>query len=1012
MPKVLEAIQDAGFDAEVVKKEQPGHKFNSSDRKSSASNLATSTAWQATLSIKGMTCASCVNGVNSAIQPFTKPDTPIRVTDHQVNLLDSSASLSLESGSQTTLDAVRSHIDQIREAIEDSGFDAEVVQVDKVPDKPQANQTTQRRTARVRIEGMFCGHCVAKVRGFFSETQASHPDSFQVQDDELDAFSLNRPYVSFNYVSDASSSITLRSILAKLGALDPSFQASYAPPPSLASRSAVLAKKELDSLINRLIIAFIFAIPTLLFSMIAPLLLPMDHSINRRLNMLVWGGATFGEVLMWAISTPVQFGVGSIFFQRAYKSVASVWRKGRSWNERLFRFGNMDVLVALGTSIAYFTSLAFLVVDVVRGPRSLPGRARAQLSSYQEQEAEMGMTYFEVSVFLIFFILLGRVMESVSKKKTGDAVAELGKMKPTSAQLILDPSRPTQSRTDTVAVDLLEIGDLVLIPSGSSPPLDGTFVGSKAQFDESSLSGEARPVSKKHGDEVFSGTANVSSHPVIARVSTLPGHSMIDDILDVVREASGRKASIEQLADAITGIFVPCIVYLSLFVLALWSLILSRGWVSDQWIRDHVPHYRESGARFLFALQFAISCLLISCPCAIGLAAPTAQLSGIGLASQQGILVNGGGEAFRTASAAARGKKKLTVVFDKTGTITRGEAGTIVDHVFLSGGKVDEQVLLKCVALAEQGSTHPIGVSLRSFCQARLEDSKAHEDPSLESVEEEAGKGMRAHFRLTDGSEVELLVGNRKLMDSAGVTWTADLESTVSQWQGEAKSVVFIATAAGGLSAALAVSDTIRPEAGWVIRYLRERYDADVWMVSGDNERTARAVAAAVGIADTNVVAGVLPTEKRDWVEALQSGRSLEPASPRSVVCFVGDGINDSPAIAASDLGIALGSGSSIAHSSADFILLQRTAPLVSIASVLSLARATDLKILSNFAWAFVFNVSLVPIAAGILMPLGIKLGPELSGMAMALSSTSVVLNSLSLRLWSPPKRITSYYST
>lgn len=299
----------------------------------------------------------------------------------------------------------------------------------------------------------------------------------------------------------------------------------------------------------------------------------------------------------------------------------------------------------------------------------------------------MGMTYFDTCVFLIFFILLGRCLESWSKRKTGDAVTQLSSMKPATGILLLDPAQPATSRTETVPAELLEVGDLVWIPSGASPPLDGYFVATasvqEASFDEASLSGEARPASKHDGDLLYTGTVNVAPHPVLARVAVSSGRSMIDEILEVVREAGGRKASIERLADQITSYFVPAIVAVSILVFAVWLVVLYSGAVSEDWIGRHVPQASEKGARALFALEFAVSCLVIACPCGIGLAAPTAQVVGIGLASRRGILVNGGGEAFQLAARAARGKQRFVIVFDKTGTITQGGEGKVVDQSVL-----------------------------------------------------------------------------------------------------------------------------------------------------------------------------------------------------------------------------------------------------------------------------------------------------------------------------------------
>lgn len=1067
--KVLKSIKDAGFEAQLIK-------TSPVPRPAPLEQGHLAPHWIGKISIQGMTCASCVQSISSALKAYsdeTNPNSHVKILNISINLMAKSADVKLSTDltSSVAKSDVQKRLEQVVSEIEDVGFDAELISVEHVQSKcfiPQDeirstsdDGSSQHRSVRITMEGMFCHHCVKKVHKYFQDKQQSHPSDIDINQEDLEAFNLSKPFISFSYASGKSSKIRLRDIITDLNKLDPAFEASYSPPASLASRSAVLARKELRDLLIRLSITALFVVPSLVISMIAPLL-SSNHPLRRSLSQYVVGSATRAEVAMWLISTPVQFGVGSIFFKKAWRSLSSVWKRGRSYTDRFLRFGNMDVLVALGTLIAYTSSLVFLILDAFRPPsHSSNSRTLSYSNESQVDDSipdEMGMTYFEVSVFLVFFILLGRALELVSKKKTGDAVADLGKMKPSSAYLILDPSILAQSKTQVVDVDMLEIGDYVLVPCGASPPLDGTFAGTptgsedaQALLDESSLSGEARPVSKAIGDSLFAGTINVSPTAIYAQVGVLPGSCMIDDILEVVQESAGKKASIAQLADKITGVFVPIIVYLSLLVFLLWTLLLYTGVLSESWQSRHVPHYAEPGAKLVWALQFGISCLLVACPCGIGLAAPTSQLAGIGLASKHGILVNGGGEAFRAASAAVRGSADLVMVFDKTGTITRGEAVKVTSfrfappfHESSEANRTeqgwDRETLLRCMDLVEQSSTHPYAGAVRGFIAAQLERSESTADaqsslPKLVAVAEVAGKGLRATFESNKDpkSSFLLLIGNKRLMDEMHGAYTCIDESikiAEKEWSAAANSVVYVGfrsscSKAGKISLALAMSDVIRPEACWVVTHLEQKFGAEVWMISGDNEATARGIAAQVGIAQTRVVAGVLPVQKKEWVEKLQISRARQcergsfgtwnrlrrwwpggTGQRQRIVCFVGDGINDSPALSSASLGIALGSGSSIAHSSSDFILLRRTCPLLSLPLLLTLSHATYHKIWTNFAWAFVFNLCLIPVAAGALVAVGVGLGPALSGLAMAFSSTSVVLNSLTLRWWRPNRAV------
>lgn len=614
------------------------------------------------------------------------------------------------------------------------------------------------------------------------------------------------------------------------------------------------------------------------------------------------------------------------------------------------------------------------------------------------------------------FILFGRVLESWSKRKTSSAVSALGSLRPSQGLLLQDPEALTSSPVDSLDVELLEIGDLVLIPSGSSPPLDSTFVSTsnnpKAAFLESAISGESKSVIKINGDQLYAGTVNQSKTAIIARVNALAGSNLIDNVIEIVQSSSSKKAEIEQLADKVTSHFVPLIVTLALIVLIIWIAILySPGIVSDQWKQDHIQNHQQSGSQILYALQFAVSVLVVACPCGIGLAAPTAQITAIGLASKHGILVQGGGQAFQTAVRLSKTKTQKAFVFDKTGTITHGNDG-IVQEAFLEDLPygLAKETLWKAVWLMEGNSGHPVAIGIRKWCESRSSNTSKLD---LEDVEEVAGRGLKARATL-DGSKCTILVGNLSLIneDNAMESPSSQMQDTISKWQRAGASVVFVAIQGedghSNIVAALAIADTIRKEAAKTIEYLKKRYQGNVWMVSGDTVNTARAIASQVGIDESNVIAGVLPTEKAEWVERIKNKSSedleINSSSSKQLVAFIGDGINDAPALSTANLSIALGSGSSLATSTASFILLNTETPLASIPTILSLSKATEMKIWQNLTWACAFNVIFIPIAAGAFVEKNFTFGPSWSGLAMALSSVSVVLNALTLRFWTPPK--------
>lgn len=562
------------------------------------------------------------------------------------------------------------------------------------------------------------------------------------------------------------------------------------------------------------------------------------------------------------------------------------------------------------------------------------------------------------------------------------------------------------------------------MPSGSSPPLDATFVFTAAHptctFLEAAISGESKPVVKDDGDQLYAGTVNQSPSAVVARVNALAGHSLIDSVIEIVQSSSTRKADIEQLADRVTSHFVPIIVFLALVVLLAWlAALYSPGGLSDEWKHRHVQNVDQAGSLFLYALQFSVSVLVVACPCGIGLAAPTAQIIAIGLASKHGILVQGGGQAFQAAVQLAKKTTKKAFVFDKTGTITHGTDGSVDDvHLQSLPDGWSEQSLWRAVWLVEGTSGHPLAVGIRRWCEGQAIDSAS--DIHIEGVEEVAGRGLCARVSTPPAT---LLVGSMAFMEeqTPDIVITEEVRSVAAKWQAEGASVVFVAlqtAKASTVVAVLSVTDMVRSEAKATIELLKQRYRGQVWMVSGDTLHTARAIASRVGIAEANVVAGVLPAEKAEWVERIKrfrmdggdlegQGSSQGSKGSRRMVAFVGDGINDAPALSTADLAIALGSGSSLATSTASFILLNAECPLASIPIILSLSKATHGKIWQNLGWACAFNIVSIPTAAGVFVQQGFIVGPSWSGLAMALSSVTVVLNALTLRLWSPPQAVT-----
>ncbi|CEL59860.1 Cu2+-exporting ATPase [Rhizoctonia solani AG-1 IB] len=901
--------------------------------------------------IIGMTCSSCSGPLSKAIRELDGVDF---------------VSISLVSNSMTVRycsDKVT--IDEITSAVEDCGF--EVSQTSTRELEADSSSDPSERTVQLEFQGMFCKECPNRI--------VAHLSTIGV--DVITHPTLASPIGSIRYVP--SSKLTIRSILE--GLPEP-ISAKIHHPPSLHSIAMQLQAREARKIARLFLIATIFAIPTFVVGIVGMIALPKSHPFRQHIEKPVWGGAGLGVLVLWALATPVQFGVGWIFYKKSYASLFGGRRRQWQW-KNLVHFGSMDLLVALSTTTAYLASVAMMAIDVRTAP-------------HHAMEVEM-RTYFDSSVFLIFFILAGRLLEGRAKVKTGDAISMLGAIRPETALLVSNIDTNSESEeagTRQVPVDMLELGDTILVQPGSIPPADGTIVSGKTTVDESSLTGESKPVEKGPGDALVCGTTNLTS-AVTIRVDKLGDATVLEKIVRAVADAQGRKAPIERLADRISGVFVPIVVWLSLVILAIWLGVSLGGALP----KGSLPMGREeTGDRVFFAFEFTIAVLVVACPCGIGLAAPTAQAVGAGMAAKAGILAQGGGEAFQRAS------QVTTVVFDKTGTLTLGEP-RVTDSKVLRKPKW----LLAAVREMEMGSTHPIALALIRHCESQVEES---ETPELMECEEKSGRGLVALVRL--GSEsYPVLVGNATLMK--GYDIQVD-DSCVGEWQRQGKTVVFAAVGRPNadssseklwgeyeLAMCFAVADALRPESASTVAELHKS-GKQVWMLSGDNVITARAVAHDLGIPEERVVAGVLPHEKAEFITNLQLQPVIRTSrlpwlrrEGRAVVAFCGDGLNDSAAIAAADVGIGLSHGSQITLSSSSFVLLSSS--LSTLPFLLRLSRKVYLRQKLNFAWALVYNVAMIPVAAGAFYALGhTRLPPVWSALAMALSSVSVVVSSLAMR--------------
>ena len=641
-------------------------------------------------------------------------------------------------------------------------------------------------------------------------------------------------------------------------------------------------------------------------------------------------GRSYYPFLLWALATPVQFWAGSTFYTSGLGALRH-------------RTSNMHTLIALGTTVAYGYSAAVVLLDAF-SPEVLADNGI---------EAKV---YFDTAAIIVALILLGRFLEAGARGRTSEAIRRLIGLRPTSARVVRDGNEID------IPVDQVVIGDTVLVRPGEKIPVDGLVTDGYSAVDESMLTGESMPVEKVPGEKVFGATIN-SNGALYFEATQVGGETVLAQIISLVEEAQGSKAPIQRLADQVASYFVPAVIIASLAAFAFWMLL-------------------GPAPVLTFSTLVLVSVLIIACPCALGLATPTAIIVGTGKGAEHGVLI-------KQAAALEIAHKVDTVVLDKTGTLTTGKP-VVTDLIASDGSRSSEQDLLFLAASAERGSEHPLGEAIVMEAQARglrLE--------SVTAFEAIPGRGISAQV---NGRAVKF--GNLALMEVSGVRVNG-LAEQASALAAQGKTPMFLATD-GQAVGLIAVADTVKPEAFEGLARLR-RMGLEVVMLTGDNVWTAHAIAGQLGV--ELVEAEVLPQDKAAVIKRLQAeGR---------VVAMVGDGINDAPALVQADVGLAMGSGTDVAMESADITLVR--SHVNGVATALDLSRQTIRTIKQNLFWAFFYNVMLIPVAAGVLYPVfqgvggvpgGLEfsfgeqgfLNPALAALAMAFSSVTVVTNSLRLR--------------
>ncbi len=719
----------------------------------------------------------------------------------------------------------------------------------------------------IQITGMHCASCVTVLTRALQKV-----DGVQTA---VVNYSTEKATVDFD-PAKANEPALIAAIKSK------GYQAIIADGKDQSKIAEISRKKEIQQLKSQALISTILSLPIVITAMFL-----MDLMIPGK------------DYLLWLLATPIQFYIGRSFYKGAWAAL-----KNKS--------GNMDLLIAIGTSAAYFYSAYVVLFNTV------------------------GYQYFEASAVIITLVILGKYLEAVAKGKTSEAISALMKTGAKTATIIKD------GKEIQIPIDDVKVNDVIVVKPGQKVPVDGIIVDGHSSVDESMITGESIPVEKKKGDAVIGSTLNKQGNFTF-KATKVGAETTLAKIIKLIEDAQTQKAPIQRFADRISAFFVPLVLYLALITFTIWFSFA-----------------HESVA---FALITTVSVLVIACPCALGLATPTAIMVGTGKGAKHGILIKGG-QALETAH------KVKYVIFDKTGTITKGQPS--VTDILLENG-FSENELLSIAGSIEKKSEHPLAEAI-----VRKAESLNYTPRAVTSFKALTGRGVEASL----GSK-RYYIGNPRLIEELKIS-LSKWKDHLSRLEEEGKTVMVVADGKSVLGL-IAVADEIKEDSPRAIRELK-RMKITPYMITGDNARTAKAIAQKVGI--EKFFAEVLPEDKAKYVQKLQQAGK---------VAMVGDGINDAPALARADIGIAMGSGTDVAMETGNVVLMRNN--LMDVPRAIKLSRFTMSKIKQNMFWALFYNVMGIPIAAGVLYPFtGWLLNPVIAGAAMALSSVSVVANSLLLK--------------
>ncbi|XP_077029837.1 copper-transporting ATPase 2 isoform X2 [Agelaius phoeniceus] len=944
----------------------------------------------AVIKIDGMTCNSCVQSIEGAVSQRQG------VKNVVVSLAGSTGTIHY--------DPTVTSGEELRAAIEDMGFDASVLtgivsvlvalmagkaEIKYKPELIQPleiaqliqnlgfeatimeNNAETEGQVELLITGMTCASCVHNIESKLMRTNGIFSASV--------ALATSKAHIQFD--PEIIGPRDIIKVIKEIG-----FHASVAKRDPNAHNLS--HKKEIQQWRKSFLYSLAFGIPVVVLMIYMQIPNGEDHG-SKVLEQNLIPGLSILNLLFFILCTFVQFLGGWYFYVQAYKSLRH-------------KTANMDVLIVLATTIAYVYSCVILIVAILEKAEKSP------------------VTFFDTPPMLFVFIALGRWLEHIAKGKTSEALAKLMSLQATEATVVTLGPGHSIVREEQVPVELVQRGDIIKVVPGGKFPVDGKVIDGSSMADESLITGEPMPVIKKPGSTVIAGSINAYGS-LLVNATHVGSDTTLAQIVKLVEEAQMSKAPIQQLADKFSGYFVPFIIIISTVTLIAWITI---GFVNFDIIKKYFPNQSKNISKaeiiLRFAFQTSITVLSIACPCSLGLATPTAVMVGTGVAAQNGILIKGG----KPLEMAHQIK---TVMFDKTGTITYGVPKVMRLLLMGDTAVLPLKKVLAVVGTAEASSEHPLGMAVTKYCKEELGTESLGYCTDFQAVPgcgisckvggveailgtaEEAPNKLDANRTgnssapLGDSGVIPLLesqgpsasqkysvlIGNREWMRRNGLNIANDVNDAMTNHEMKGQTAILVAID-GALCGMIAIADTVKQEAALAVHTLQSM-GIDVVLITGDNRKTAKAIATQVGI--KKVFAEVLPSHKVAKVQELQNGKKK--------VAMVGDGVNDSPALAKADVGIAIGTGTDVAIEAADVVLIRND--LLDVVASIHLSKRTVRRIRINLILALIYNLLGIPIAAGVFMPLGLVLQPWMGSAAMAASSVSVLLSSLQLKCYKKP---------